>query len=108
IGGKTTEELKNGLRQSGMNISSNARIMLNDPGFTTQSDPEEIKLIRLKIGDLGITNRLKTEEVYQAAQNLGLELCPAEVGPHYSLGYTGKLLKENFQIAMKPITCTEN
>ncbi len=53
--------------------------------------------------DLGLTNGATTDQIYAKAQEFGLELCPAEVGPHYRLTYTNQPMGEEVRIAMKQI-----
>lgn len=62
---------------------------------------ETYELVQFTVGQLGFSNGAATDEIYQKAQELGLELCQAEVGPHLRLQYEGKDWK---LIAMKQIT----
>ena len=52
---------------------------------------------------MGFKNGATTAEIYQKAKELGLELCPAEVGPDLCLKYLDQPLNEWFLIAMKQI-----
>lgn len=75
--------------------------LINSKDFTTSQNTENLKLVRLTVEDLGFPNGATTDEIYQRAEDFGLELCPAEVGPHLGLSYEGK----NWMvIAMKQIT----
>ena len=62
---------------------------------------EKYELVRFTVGQLGFPKGATTDEIYKRAQELALEQCPAEVGPHLRLKYTGR---EWFLIAMKQIT----
>ena len=53
---------------------------------------------------MGFKNGATTAEIYQKAEKLGLELCPAEVGPGLRLKYLDQPLNEWFLIAMKQIS----
>ena len=44
-----------------------------------------------------------TDRVYQKAQELGLDLCPAEAGPHLRLKDTNQPFGDLYWIAMKQI-----
>lgn len=102
IGGKTAKELKNAIKAR-MKISEYAEYMMDSKEFQTLKKPESAELIRLSVRDLGFEKGATTDEVYQKAEQLGLELCPAEVGPHYRLKYADQPLGEWFYIAMKQI-----
>jgi len=103
IGGKTAQELEKELKDNGINISDNAQDMLNSPDFNPQAKKEEINTVRLKVFDLGLTSISTTEQIFVRAQELGLELCPAEVGPHQRLIDIDQPLNDWYSIAMEPI-----
>ncbi|OGD64073.1 hypothetical protein A2215_01410 [Candidatus Berkelbacteria bacterium RIFOXYA2_FULL_43_10] len=104
IGGKTKNELVNELKANGIKIYEYAQDMLDSSEFTTQPSPEQINLVRLKVRDLGFPNGATTDRIYAKAEELGLELCPAEVGPHQRLKDIDQPLGEWYRIAMKQIT----
>jgi hypothetical protein len=62
---------------------------------------EKYELVRFTVGQLGFPKGATTDEIYTKAEELGLELCPAEVGPQLRLQNTSK---EWMLIAMKQIT----
>ncbi|MEK7194505.1 MAG: hypothetical protein AAB660_02350 [Patescibacteria group bacterium] len=103
IGGKTKEQLQNEMKQAGVNISSYAEDMMKSPNFTTLPVAQALDTVRLKVGDLGLSGYPTTDQVYRKAQELGLELCPAEVGPHLRLQYTDQPMGEWFYVGMKQI-----
>lgn len=82
-------------------------IYLSDWGkdilYKTEFSKEKKKyeLVRFTVEQLGFPNDTTTQEIYEKAEKLGLELCPAEVGPHLRLQYPGK---EWMLIAMKQIS----
>jgi hypothetical protein len=101
IGGKTKEELKSELEEKKIYVGDYAKDLLNSKDFTTSQNIEDINLVRLTGEDLGFPKGATTDEIYKKAEDFGLELCPAEVGPQFCLSYSGK---EWMIIAMKPIT----
>ncbi|MDO8574599.1 MAG: hypothetical protein Q7R86_03140 [bacterium] len=103
IGGKTAEQLINEMETAGINISGYAKDMLKSPEFTPDKNSEEATLIRLTVADLGFTGYTRTDQIYKRAEELGLELCPAEVGPHYRLKYQNQPLNEWIYVGMKQI-----
>ena len=82
IGGKTAKQLLSELKQAGIKISGYAKSMLLSRDFVTSKNTEAATLIRLTVADLGFTRSATTDQIYERAQKLGLELCPAETAPH--------------------------
>lgn len=64
-------------------------------------EKEKYDLVRFTVEQLGFSKGATTDEIYKKAEELGLELCPAQVGPHLRLQYPGR---EWMLIAMKRIT----
>jgi len=87
IGGKTKAELEQEMTKQNIKVSDYAKFMLDSKDFVTAKKPDPADLVQLKVGDLGFSNTPTTDEIYRKIQELGLELCPAEVGPHYRLAY---------------------
>ena len=101
IGGQTKDELEEEMKAKDIKISNYAQSLLDNSDFKTQPNVENLNLIRLTVKDLEFSNYATTEQIYQKAQELGLDLCPAEVGPHLQLSYSGS---DWMLIAMKQIT----
>jgi hypothetical protein len=58
----------------------------------------------LSAADLGVElDRASLAEVYQRARQVGLELCPVEVGPQLRLDYRNQPLGETLDITMEPV-----
>ncbi|MBI2524112.1 hypothetical protein HYW11_02775 [Candidatus Peregrinibacteria bacterium] len=118
IGTLTAKELETKLDEHDaqgnrrFHMSDYARSMLRHRYFTTLKNSESLTLIRLTVRDLGFPNGATTEQILGdpkkgttgRMQELGLELCPAEVGPHYRLSHTEQPMNEWSYIGMKPIT----
>lgn len=102
IGGQTKEELQAEMKRQNIHIYGYAQSMLDSRDFTTLKKPEPADLVRLKVRDLNLDNPT-TDNIYKKAEELGLELCPAEVGPQYRLQYTDQPMDEYLYIAMKQI-----
>ena len=60
--------------------------------------------IKRSVADLGLPEGPTTEEIYAAARESGLDLCPAWVGPQLRLDYDDQPDGEILTIAMEPIT----
>lgn len=117
IGGKSKEEIIRELedREKSNNPEDQISIressiwsMIQNSDFIVTSQPEKITLIRLKVKDLGFKQEPTTDQLYNRAKELGLELCPPEIGPHLRLNYKDVFKRrqselEPLYIAMNPI-----
>lgn len=101
IGGKTKEQLKAELQEKKIYVSDWANQLIESKDFMVLKSTETADLVRLTVKDLGFENGATTDEIYKKAKELGLELCPPEVGPHLRLSYSGG---DWMLIAMKQIT----
>jgi hypothetical protein len=96
LGKKITEE---DLEKAGFKISNWANDILQKVKFKKQIVNLEVKTV----AELGLPNGGTIKEIYEKAQEVGLELCPAEVGPQLRVQYD-RPENEWLLIAMKPIT----
>lgn len=87
------------LKRKNIHFSDCGKDILQKTEFSKEA--QKYELVRFTVGQLGFPNGATTDEIYDKAEKLGLELCPAEVGPHLRLQYPGR---EYFWIAMKQIT----
>ena len=101
IGGKDKNQLIEEMNAKNIYISDWAKDLLYSRDFTVSKNKERADLIRLTVKDLGFSNGATTSEIYKKAEELGLELCPAEVGPQLRLQNS---TKEWTLVAMKQIT----
>ncbi len=104
IGGQTGSELQGLMQKSHVKFSESTKDELDGPDFLTSKQPEQIDLIKLTVGDLGLGERPTTEQVYARILELGLELCPPEVGPHYRLAHLDQPMHDWVVVGMKPFT----
>ena len=100
IGGKTKDQLKKELKEKNIIISGYADDLLKSRDFTVSNKIYRANLISLTVKELGLEEGATTDRIYEQAKELGLDLCPVEVGPHLRLQDTGK---EGMLIAMKQI-----
>ena len=103
VGGKTANELEHELEKASINISDYARDMLHSPDFNPSKKTESTTLIRLTVADLGFAQNATIDQIYKRAEEIGLELCPAEIGPEYRLKYLNQPMDEWLLIGMKQI-----
>ena len=104
IGGKSAEQLISEMIAAGINISDYAKSMLKNREFVPGKNPGEATLIRLTVADLGFKTNATTDQIFERAQALGLELCPPDTGPNYRFKYRNQPLKEWIYVGMKQIT----
>jgi hypothetical protein len=121
IGGKTKDESKKEIKEK-FKLGLYAESMLDNPDFEKQlyentdasreqwilKKPEQLDLIKLTVGALGFTKNPTTDELYAKAEEFGLEICPAEVGPRLRIKYSEVFKKEQpmneyLRVAMKQI-----
>jgi len=103
IGGMSKEELLRQLEEKGIKLTGFTRDMLESSDFATGEEKESAQLVRLTVESLGFPDGATTDEIYRNAEQLGLELCPAETGPHYRLKYADQPMNEWLRIGMKQI-----
>ena len=95
------KEIENKKDEQGRNyqLTSYAEGMMKHEDFSASiqerlKTPETIDLVRLRVKDLGFTENPTTDELYKRAGELGLELCPPEVGPYLRLKYEDVFQRE--------------
>jgi hypothetical protein len=105
IGGKKGKQLKTELQERGIRVGRDEQTMMERWSFGLSRLPnqENATLVKLKVKDFGFDSEATTEEIYQRAQEAGLELCPPEVGPEYCLAYADQPLPESLMIGMDDI-----
>ncbi|MBI4080273.1 MAG: hypothetical protein HY430_00715 [Candidatus Levybacteria bacterium] len=106
IGGKDKDQLQQALSQGNFQVSSWSHDIMNKRDFKTLKDPQTIRLAKMPVAALGFGEGITptTAQIYTRAGELGLDLCPAEVGPHQRLQDTDQDMNDWYWIAMKQIT----
>lgn len=93
------EKAEQALKNKSIFLSDYGKDILDKTEFSKER--KEYELVQFTVKQLGLPDGATTDEIYDKAKDLGLELCPAEVGPHLRLNYEGADWK---LIAMKQIT----
>ena len=101
---KDADSLCKAMKKANFTIGDWANDILGKPAFTVASAEEEIQLVNLSVADLGFKEGANYENICSKAKQLGLELCPNEVGPQLRLQYKDQPKGEYLRIAMEPIT----
>lgn len=95
---QTPEQMEARLKEKSIYISDGLKDILYKNEFN--KNQKQYDLVKFTVAQLGLSSGATTEEIYARAEEFGLKLCPAEVGPRLRLVYHGK---EWFLIAMKQI-----
>ena len=102
---KTADDFRKSLWDSGNKVSSEANGILGNYAFTFTVAVKKIKIdLAIKsVGELGFKDGATRQRIYGRANELGLDLCPAEVGPQLRLQYKDQPEEEQLIVAMNPI-----
>jgi hypothetical protein len=101
---KGVHAYRDALGAEGIKIGDSADEILGRPAFFYARAPKQVELVVLSAAELGVeADAAPHAEVYRRAKQMGLELCPAEVGPQLRLEYRDQPLGEALDIAMEPV-----
>ena len=100
---KTADDFRKFLKDNGFSIGNYANDILGKPTFTAAAEEIELDLVVASVAELGFKNGATREQIYARAKELGLDLCPAEVGPQLRLQYKDQPNGEWLIVAMEPI-----
>jgi hypothetical protein len=99
---KTPDAYRKSIKKAGRRIGAWGDDIL---GRISCSQVEvDLDLVDLSVGDLGFKGSARYADICTKAVELGLELCPAEVGPALRLQYGDQPRDEWLRIAMEAIT----
>jgi len=101
---KDLKALRAALKSAKCKMSDYAIDVLGKPAFTLASEQTEVDLVVRSVEELGFEGNATFAQIRAKAVELGLELCPAEVGPALRLAYKKQPRYERFRIAMEAIT----
>jgi hypothetical protein len=100
---KTADGFRKAVKDKGMRIGDYANDILGKPAFTVAKGETEVDLVVISVAELGFKDGAKREDIYVRAKELGLELCPSEVGPQLRMQYVDQPKDEWLVIGMEPI-----
>jgi len=99
---KTADEFRKALKDKGFNINDWANDIFGKPAFTAAAEEVEVDLVKVTVAEL-FKKGARRDQIYERAEEIGLELCPPEVGPQLRLQYQDQPNGEWILIGMKPI-----
>ena len=108
IGFRTTDDFRKAIKSARMKIGEEADYILGKPSFTVAESFTEVELVACSVAELGFNDGTTRKDIYIRAEELGLDLCPPEVGPQLRLQYTDQPMTEALVIAMEPITDSDD
>ena len=76
----------------------------HSPDFIVSNTRTQVTLVNISVADLGFKGGASYPDIYKRAQELGLQLAPAEVGPQLRLQYLEPSYAEvDMYIGISPI-----
>jgi hypothetical protein len=100
---KGVNAYRDALDSARIKIGDSADEILGRPAFPYTRTKIDVELALLSAAELGVESESALSDVYKRARQVGLELCPAEVGPQLRLGYRNQPLGDALNIAMEPV-----
>lgn len=97
------DAVRNALDDANIAVGDSADEILGRPAFTFGDTPMTLNLVVLSVAELGFGPQgAALADIHARAVRIGLELCPAEVGPQLRLQYLNQPVGEFLHVAMKP------
>lgn len=104
IGGKTSQQLEQEIKQGSMYIDLYGRDMLRSLDLPAR-EPQELQLAILKVRDiLDLKGYPMRHQLLARGEELGYERVPAETAAHLRIAYKDQPRGERLFMAMGPIT----
>lgn len=102
VGGLTKSQLLQKLQQHSILMNESGERLFADDRFKTLQKTYSLKTVELTVRNIGFPDGATTAQIFKRANELGLELCPLELGPHLRLeyldqpeGYLGKPFRQH-------------
>ncbi len=102
---KDVDEIRKSLKTNRCNTGNRADDILGK--IKISETEEEVNLVVTTVKELGFKNDACYADICKRAHELGLELCPAEVGPQLRLWYKNQPKCEWLVIAMEAISASD-
>lgn len=87
IGGLKKSQLLGKLQQHSISMNKLGKKLFDDDKFTISEKVYSMRTVELKVRDLGLPEGATIPQVYKKANQVGLKLCPLELGPYLRLKY---------------------
>lgn len=86
-GGLTKGALIQRLINAGIQFNQYAHTLFEHRSFSPEGPIEKVKLVKIKLSDLGLKNPCSFQSIVDRATELGLGLCPLHLGAFLRLEY---------------------
>jgi hypothetical protein len=103
---KNVEEIRQALKASGNSIGDWANDIIGKPAFTVSETEQDVELVNVSVLELGFKQGACYADICKRAFELGLDLCPAEVGPQLRLQWKDQPKGTFVVVAMEAITAS--
>lgn len=87
VGGLTKSQLIQKFQEHSILMNEYAKRLFAYDNFTTSDLTYSLKTVELTVHDLGFLEGATTDQIFKRASEVGLDLCPLELGPHLRLQY---------------------
>lgn len=104
---RSVSDFRGALEDANCHVNGSALHVLESTEFTVSTKEVSVDLVAVSLDDLGLKRTATRKEIYARAQELGLQVCPAEVGLQLRLQYLDQAEGEWIHIAMDPIKCRD-
>ncbi len=101
---KNVDEIRKALKAGKHSIGDWANNILGKPAFKVSETEQDVELVNVSVEELGFKNGASYADICKRALELGLDLCPAEVGPQLRLQYKDQPKGTYVVVAMEAIT----
>ena len=101
VGGLPKVDLIQKLQQSSISLNQYGERLLFDDRFTTTETAYSVEIVELSVRDLGFPNGATLPEIYKQANELGLQLCPPDLGPYLRLEYVDQVEGNSGNLSQK-------
>lgn len=102
-GPKSAYGFRMAIKKAKMFIGESGDFILGNLAFRVHCKKKKVELVNVSLNELGFENGAACADIFRRAQELGLDLCPAEVGPQLRLQYKDQPKNEWLLIAMEPL-----
>lgn len=87
VGGMNKHALLAEFGTYGIKLNEAAQTLFAHEGFTTSESSYSVETAEITVGALGYSNGAAIAQIFDKAQDVGLSLCPLELGPHLRLQF---------------------